>query len=59
MERTLSLKRERLAELAREDLAVVRGGAGDISLQSCPGTACQTFSMICYSTFCPTEGVSP
>lgn len=59
MKRTLSLKREQLAELAHEDLAAVRAGVQAISVQTCERTACQTFSMICHSTFCPTEGVSP
>jgi hypothetical protein len=59
MKRTLSLRREQLSELTHDDLAAVHGGAGDISLQTCPRTICDTVTMICYSTFCPTEGATP
>ena len=53
MKRTLSLKREPLADLSVDEMATVVGGAR--SGLSCPVRDCVESVVICYSWACPTE----
>lgn len=58
MKRTLTLKREALAELTADELGALAGAAGQATGATCPGLGCKLslLHMHCPSAFtCPTE----